>query len=381
MSSSAPVSSTPPPPSRKPSAPSGGPSTKTDSPPQAPAEAPSASPTDTTEVSSEATETSPDDWAKTDERAQSLKEAYGDEYSAEKMTLDTWGEGPNDTVEAMLRNQGFSLQDIHNKDEDGKTMVDRVAQANGIQDLRRIADGKEIVVPSMGDQGAGVNTKGLENGEVGTSETVGDVTLTPEKTEDGRGQVTAEDPQINTTATSANGTAVGSARTDGETTRTQLEARDAQGRPALQANGEITPEQSSVTVTPQNGGQLTGEVGPTSSSVENRGATISTEHGDGNDGFFERNGRAVDDFFGSLNPFGSSPAEEKAVPVQGQDLSITDSRENGVVAESGGQEIARFRGDSDDGFTEWLGHQADDAWAGTKSAVGRLFSRLSSFWN
>lgn len=54
----------------------------------------------------------------------------------------------NDHLEGMLRNQGYDLKDIYAKGEDGKTMIDRVAEANGLSNPDLITPDKELVLPS-----------------------------------------------------------------------------------------------------------------------------------------------------------------------------------------------------------------------------------------
>ena len=47
----------------------------------------------------------------------------------------------------MLRNQGHSVKDIYSKGADGRTLLQRTQEANGIKDLKRMRDGHEFHIP------------------------------------------------------------------------------------------------------------------------------------------------------------------------------------------------------------------------------------------
>ncbi len=72
-----------------------------------------------------------------------------------RVTVDAWGKGPNDSVERILVNQGYSLREIHTRDRDGKSMLDRVAGENGLESPDSIREGRELVVPSKHRQERG----------------------------------------------------------------------------------------------------------------------------------------------------------------------------------------------------------------------------------
>ncbi len=71
--------------------------------------------------------------------------------SSTQVTVDKWGEGENDSVESILRKQGYSLKEIHAKDTQGRTLIDRVASANGLKNPNVIRPGQELDVPAKAD--------------------------------------------------------------------------------------------------------------------------------------------------------------------------------------------------------------------------------------
>ncbi len=79
---------------------------------------------------------------------QAQNQAQAQNEATARVTIDAWGKGPNDSVERVLVNQGYSLREIHSKDRDGKSMLDRVAADNGLQSPDSVRAGRELVVPS-----------------------------------------------------------------------------------------------------------------------------------------------------------------------------------------------------------------------------------------
>lgn len=73
-------------------------------------------------------------------------EGFADEVAS--VTVDRWKKGPNDSIEHILRNQGYSSNDIYRKDKNGQTLIQRVAAANGLKDPNLIRPGqKGLKVP------------------------------------------------------------------------------------------------------------------------------------------------------------------------------------------------------------------------------------------
>jgi LysM repeat protein len=62
------------------------------------------------------------------------------------------GEGQvsrNDHLEGILRNSGYSVEDIYRPDQDGKTLLDRVAEVNDLQNPNLLQPGQRLIVPTM----------------------------------------------------------------------------------------------------------------------------------------------------------------------------------------------------------------------------------------
>jgi hypothetical protein len=54
----------------------------------------------------------------------------------------------NDHLEGMMRNQGYSVEDIYARDAGGQSLLDRVAQANGLRDPNLITPEQSLVLPT-----------------------------------------------------------------------------------------------------------------------------------------------------------------------------------------------------------------------------------------
>lgn len=85
------------------------------------------------------------------------------------VTVDRWGQGPNDSLESILRHQGYSLSEIHRKDSDGRTMLDRVAASNGLENSNQLRAGERLVVPGRRQDGQGQGQQG-QGGHQGNGE-------------------------------------------------------------------------------------------------------------------------------------------------------------------------------------------------------------------
>ncbi|GMU53654.1 MAG: hypothetical protein AMXMBFR33_28000 [Candidatus Xenobia bacterium] len=88
------------------------------------------------------------DQAQASPSPQAQNQAQAQNEGTARVTIDAWGKGPNDSVERVLVNQGYSLREIHSKDRDGKSMLDRVAADNGLQSPDSVRAGRELVLPS-----------------------------------------------------------------------------------------------------------------------------------------------------------------------------------------------------------------------------------------
>lgn len=82
---------------------------------------------------------------------------YAENVTAEPWTKDrTPGEGQasrDDHLIGMLENRGFSHEEIYAQDEEGKTMFERVAEANHLEDPDVIQAGQSYLIPSRQQPG------------------------------------------------------------------------------------------------------------------------------------------------------------------------------------------------------------------------------------
>lgn len=70
---------------------------------------------------------------------------------AARITVDRWKQGPNDSIEHMLLRQGYTPRDVYRKDASGRTLIRRVADANGLKDPNLIRPGRKMLVPVKGE--------------------------------------------------------------------------------------------------------------------------------------------------------------------------------------------------------------------------------------
>ena len=68
--------------------------------------------------------------------------------SAQRVKVEKWGSGNNDSLERILKGQGYSMEEIYAKDAGGKTLLDRVAEKNSLKNPDLIREGSELTVPS-----------------------------------------------------------------------------------------------------------------------------------------------------------------------------------------------------------------------------------------
>lgn len=74
-------------------------------------------------------------------------------HNATSVTVTPWdGHGedgsPNDSISSILLNQGYTLDEILAKDDNGQSLIDQVAQANDIENPDIIHAGDDLVVPT-----------------------------------------------------------------------------------------------------------------------------------------------------------------------------------------------------------------------------------------
>ncbi len=51
------------------------------------------------------------------------------------------------TLEGILRQMGYTTEEIYAKDESGKTLLERVAESNGLEDANKIQPGQALEIP------------------------------------------------------------------------------------------------------------------------------------------------------------------------------------------------------------------------------------------
>ena len=62
--------------------------------------------------------------------------------------VDRWGQGPNSSLGAILKNQGFDHRQIFREDSNGDSLLKKVARANGLESPDRILAGSTLKVPN-----------------------------------------------------------------------------------------------------------------------------------------------------------------------------------------------------------------------------------------
>lgn len=76
---------------------------------------------------------------------------YGPDLGVGTVTVEEWNAGTAGTadssLETILRNRGFSLEEIYATNENGQTLIDEVAQVNGLEDPNLILTGQGLTVP------------------------------------------------------------------------------------------------------------------------------------------------------------------------------------------------------------------------------------------
>lgn len=300
-----------------------------------------------------------------------------------EVKVDKWKEGKNDSIESILRNQGYSLNDIYSKDENGKTLVDRVAAANDLKNPNIIQPGQSLTVPSKEDSAA-MSTKDLEAGQdqsarVSTGDTA--IEATHEKREDGTNVATVKTENADSDARISSETTVGdkgridtTIARDGDKVEAQSVAMSGDGRTASQVDTVATDDSSSVKVTDidsnrnlevsagENGGVTVTNPG---ADADNTVTTNIDTSEDSQDGMFETGGRRVAEFFG----YGGEQAEVNNVSgASSVNATRDDEGATRVTANVNGEEqlVTETAGDHDDTWIERAGEGVDNffSWAG-----------------
>lgn len=336
-------------------------------------QAPAKQPTDKSNVSNDGKV------AKDDPKAQKLLQGLGDNYSASKVKTDTWKKGPNDTIEGMLKEKGFSLKDIYTKGEGGKNMVDRVMGANNIKDARKIKDGQELTIPDLGKKGAGTSTAGLQPGQETPAKTVGDHTIQSKKLEDGTNQSSVStsngtDVKVQSPGNSTNATRQ---REDGSTT-TQTLAKDAKGQVTTQVDTRTQGNTDEIKTKALKGG-LEGQATQDGVTLKNGDVKVTQDLDERKrDGMFENAGRSVAEFFGYKGQ------QAPPVDVKGKEVTTT-AVGNDITVSADGKQVAKYNQDADDSLIERGGAAIDRgiSYVGDKAvqAGNAIRDTASNVWN
>jgi hypothetical protein len=321
---------------------------------------------------------------------------YKDYANAAEVSVDKWGKGKNDCLEHILKNQGFSLKDIYTKDKDGKTLVQRVAETNGLEDPNLVHAGQKLTVPTQEVKTASTNE--LEKGEktehsVGTDKAGVKVEL--EKKADGTSQAKAEtkneapDAKLKHDVQAPDGGSINVRSTAAKTdeAKSTIVARTGEGKGAAETTSEITakPNESKVVIKDTDGKVNTRveadnhKVTTENTAADGKKITTNTDISeDTSDGRFERWGRKVSEFF-TGKPEASKPGE--AVTVDNAKKTTVTKNEQGVATvevETGKGEkkvIKQTAGDTDDGLLERGGEKVDYAVDKTVEYAGKAYDK------
>lgn len=85
------------------------------------------------------------------ESALADEQPFGPDYEVSAAVVQPWNPnsaGQSDAnIAAILRNRGFSNEEIFGQDENGLSLVDRVAHVNELEDPDLVFPGQELVIP------------------------------------------------------------------------------------------------------------------------------------------------------------------------------------------------------------------------------------------
>lgn len=332
-----------------------------------------------------------------DKKPENAYDGIADKTST--VTVDPYKEGKNDTIEGILRNQGYSLQDIYNKDENGKTLIDHVASVNNLKNPNVIQDGASLKVPGR-ENSESLSSMDLKPGEqqeteVKNNEAGVQVDSNMEKKKDGSSELNVDTQSdkapdadlstkttvpeggrmdsnataveggvdVNTVAQNKDGSAVTQERIEAREDRTDVSIKDID---RTGDNMAVAADGNTVNVTnpgSEKGGDVKSEVDISEAS---------------SDGFTENLGRNVAEFFG----FGG----EEVAPVQADGVgevrvSKNDEGQATVSTVKAGEESELFTtaGDTDDTFVERAGEWVDESAAAVADGVGNAWNGFTNW--
>lgn len=319
--------------------------------------------------------------------------------NSSSVTVDGWKKGKNDSVEGILRNQGYSLKDIYNKDKDGKTLIDRVAETNGLKNPNVIHAGQSLQVPTR-EKSESLSSKDLKPGEEQSSQVQNkDAGVTADSTmskdEKGNNQLDVgisnkENPDagLSTTTTApADGRIDSNSRVTEGGTETNTVAMNGNGSAVT---GEtITAGKDSTTVdikdldkTKNLGVQADNNNVAVTNPGSGKSGDVTTNvdiSEQSTDGTMEKAGRWVNDTF-----FGSNEKAQNGSAQGASDVQVTRN-DQGQVTVTGTvngekKEIIKTAGDTDDSFLERAGATLDNAGQAIGDAASSAWDTVSGWF-
>jgi hypothetical protein len=310
------------------------------------------------------------------------------------VSVDPWKKGKNDSLEGILRNQGYSLKDIYTKDAQGKTMIDQVAAQNGLKNPNLIQPGQKLQVPHK-EGSESLSTRDLKNGEQQSAQVANqDAGLKADigVSKDADGNSTSQTKITNdqnhslntssTTTVSAGGRIDSSAAPTKGGVKTSEVAMNSDGSAVTDHTIEATPDK---TVETFRDADKTANLGV---KADNNSVTVTNpggKNGDvattvdisekSTDGFFENL------FAGRYCCYNNDSGEK--VDVSGASNVTVTKNQDGSVSVLGtvnGKEVElkRTAGNRDDGALERFGAGIDH---GIKAVTDTVSDAASSVWS
>lgn len=295
------------------------------------------------------------------------------------VSVEAWRTGRNDSVEGILRNQGYSLNEIYSRDENGRTLIDSVARTNNLRNANMIPAGQSLEVPTRANTQA-VSSRDVQNGEsaqIGTTQTETSVTSESVVTRNEDGSSTLSTNNINgnnPNAGTSTTTEVGPGGQIDSTTRVVDSSEGNEGymeitTTAQNRNGSAVTEQRSQvgeeqTITEWRNANPSGSlsvrrnadgtyaiVNPGRNGQPGVTSTVNFNESE-RDGTFENmfSGREAN---GEAQELGEFRNVRQTTSADGSTVMVGTNRDGQE------QEIGRANGDSDDGWLEWAGSGVD----------------------
>jgi hypothetical protein len=290
--------------------------------------------------------------------------------------VDAWGQGKNDCLEHILKNQGYSTAEIYAKGSDGKTLLQHVSAANKLKNPNLIHPGQSLVIPARkaaGEQqqqapktNAGVAGPRSANMEgVGIFQQPGGLAVNADLP---AGRFTDE-----YLMSSNQGRYRGVEMTSKTgSTRTSVQTGENDRNTFVRVSDNDSNQNLAVTVAPDrvtivNKGRNAEETMTTSVKLPNEKAQ---------DGFFENAGRSVAKAFGYQEETPVTNRTRTWIDASSASVKTTpDGRTTVSMKQNGDSHVLRTTaGDSDDSLLERAGQAADGVVDGAKSYVKWLFS-------